>query len=341
MSDQIRWGLLGTANIARKALIPALQSSALNRITAIASRDLARGQAFARQIGPDVRAYDSYEAMLDDPEIDAVYNPLPNHLHVKLTLEAAKRGKHVLCEKPIGLNRADAEALKTVPPDVLVMEAFMVRFHPQWLEVRRRVQSGDLGTLRAVQAFFSYFNDDASNIRNKPDIGGGGILDIGCYPMVIGRFLFDADPVRVVSLVDRDPGFGTDRLASAMLDFGQGRQLGFTVSTQAVAHQRVSVVGTDGRIDVLIPFNAPTNEASTLLLDHGSALGDAKAQRLTIEPVDQYERQVDAFARAVQGAEPLSYGITDALINMTILDALFQSEQDGGWVEIDYSGSAN
>lgn len=341
MSDPIRWGILGTAKIASKSLIPALKASSLNEIVAVASRDLERGLEFAGQIGPDVRAFGSYEEMLDDPGIDAVYNPLPNHLHVPMTLEAANRGKHVLCEKPIGLTRGDASALKAVPSDILVMEAFMVRFHPQWLEVRRRVRSGDLGAVRAIQAFFSYFNDDASNIRNQPEIGGGGILDIGCYPMVIGRFLFDADPGRVVSLIDRDPTFGTDRLASAILDFGEGRQLCFTVSTQCAAHQRVTVVGTSGRVDVMIPFNALTNEASSLLLDRGVKLGDAAAETLIIDPVDQYECQVDAFARAIHGDTPLPYGIDDALKNMAVLDALFRSELTSGWVEIDYSDTAN
>ena len=341
MSEPVRWGLLGTAGIARKSLIPALQASALNRIVAVGSRDLARARAFAADIGADVRAFGSYETMLDDPDIDAVYNPLPNHLHVPLTLEAARRGKHVLCEKPIGLNRADAAAQKSVPPGVLVMEAFMVRFHPQWLEVRRRVRAGDLGEVRAIQAFFSYYNDDQSNVRNQLDIGGGGIMDIGCYPMVIGRFLFDADPVRAVALVDRDPSFGTDRLATGILDFGAGRQLGFTVSTQAAPHQRVSVVGTTGRLDVMIPFNAIPNAPSTVLLDRGEALGDTAAERLTIEAADQYERQVDAFARAVRGDEPLPYGIEDALANMAVLDALFDSEKTGAWANVDYSDVAN
>ncbi|MEM7446180.1 MAG: Gfo/Idh/MocA family oxidoreductase [Pseudomonadota bacterium] len=337
MSDQIRWGILGTAKIARNFLIPALQASSLNTISAVGSRDPERGKAFAAEIGPDVRAFGSYEAMLDDPDIDAVYNPLPNHLHVPLTLEAAKRGKHVLCEKPIGLSHADAAALREVPPDINVMEAFMVRFHPQWLEVRRRVQSGDLGTVRAIQAFFSYYNDDPSNIRNQVDIGGGGIMDIGCYPMLIGRFLFDANPLRAVSLIQRDLSFGTDNLASAILDFGEDRQLSFMVSTQAVPHQRVSVVGTSGRIDVMIPFNAPTNQETALRLDRGAALGDAKSETITIAPTDQYEQQVDAFARAIQSGSPAPYGVEDALANMAVLDAIFRSEVTHAWVEIDYS----
>ena len=194
--------------------------------------------------------------MLADPEIDAIYNPLPNDLHVPMTLAAAAAGKHVLCEKPIGLDAADAEKLRAAPDNVIVAEAFMVRYHPQWLRVREIIRSGELGEVRAVHAAFSYFNADPGNIRNKPENGGGAIMDIGCYPITAGRFFFEGEPERVMALVDRDPTFGTDRQASVLADFGNGRQLNFVVSTQLVPYQTFIVFGTKARAEIVIPVNA-------------------------------------------------------------------------------------
>ena len=332
MADTLRWGVLSTAKIATEKVIPAIGRSALGRVDALASRDLNKGLAVAKGLGI-ARAYGSYEELLADPEIDAVYNPLPNHLHVDWTLAALEAGKHVLCEKPIGMSATDAERLRGAAGELVLAEAFMVRQHPQWLRVRALLREGRLGALAAIQIFFCYVNRDAGNIRNRVETGGGAILDIGCYAVVAGRFFFEAEPWRVIALVDRDPDFGTDRLASAILDFGAGRQLTFTVSTQLAAHQRVTLGGPKGRIEIPIAFNAPQGEATRLLLDDGSALGGASTVEEAVAPSDQYAEQADAFARAVSGESPLSYSLDDAIANMRILDALFQSEKTGSWVE--------
>lgn len=325
-----RWGILSTAKIGTGKVIPGIQRAKGAEAVAIASRDLARAEAVAKELGIP-KAYGSYEALLADPDIDAIYNPLPNHLHVPLTLQAVAAGKHVLCEKPIGLTAQDAAQLLVLPRDRLVMEAFMVRFHPQWLRAREAARSGELGEVRAIQAFFSYYNVDPANVRNQLDIGGGGILDIGCYPIVAGRFIFEAEPRRVIALVDRDPATGVDRLASAILDFGEGRRTEFTVSTQLTPLQRVDIVGTRKRFEITIPFNAPQAEAVTVYSDDGSRLGDASAVAETIAPVDQYAEEVDAFSAAIRGEITLPYGPADAVQNMKIIDALFRSEKSGAW----------
>jgi predicted dehydrogenase len=323
---KVVWGVLSTAKIGTVKVLPAMQRSPLIELRAIASRTLASAQEAARALHIP-RAYGSYQELLADPEIEAVYNPLPNHLHVPLTLEAARAGKHVLCEKPIALTAAEAAQLRECR--VHVMEAFMVRFHPQWLHARDLIRAGRIGTLRAVQVFFSYFNDDPKNIRNQADIGGGGLYDIGCYAIVAGRFFFGADPVRAVSLVERDPAMRTDRLASGLVDFGGGQHLDFTVSTQLVNYQRVQLCGTKGRIEILIPFNAPPNAATRILVDDGSALDGSGVAVETLPPCDQYTLQGEAFSRAVRGEAPLPYGVEDAVMNLRIIEALFRSERSG------------
>lgn len=330
MAAKIRWGILSTAKIGTEKVIPGLMRSKRGVVAAIASRDGARGKAAAEKLGIP-KAYDSYEALLADPEIDAVYNPLPNNLHVPWTLKALAAGKHVLCEKPIAMSAAEAAELKGAAGDRLVMEAFMVRFHPQWLRARELVRDGRIGELRAVQVFFAYDNRDPKNIRNIVETGGGALMDIGCYGIVSGRFLFEAEPSRVVSLIDRDSAFGTDRLSSVIADFGGGRQLSFSVSTQLAPHQRVTVAGTKGRIEIPVPFNAPQMQSSTILVDDGSALGGASSTPEHFPPVDQYAEEGDAFARAVLGEEKLPYGIDDAVKNMQIIDAIVRSEQTGRW----------
>jgi predicted dehydrogenase len=323
---KVVWGVLSTAKIGTEKVLPAMQRSPLVELRAIASRTLPAAQEAARALHIP-KAYGSYQELLADPEIEAVYNPLPNHLHVPLTLEAAKAGKHVLCEKPIALTSAEAALLRECR--TLVMEAFMVRFHPQWHHARDLVRSGRIGSVRAVQVLFSYFNDDPGNIRNMAEIGGGGLLDIGCYAVVAGRYFFGTDPLRAVALVDRDPAMHTDRLTSGLVDFGQGLRLDFTVSTQLAAYQRVQLCGTKGRIEILIPFNAPPQAATRILVDDGSALDGSGIQVETLPPCDQYTLQGDAFSRAVRGEIPLPYGVEDAVMNMRILEALLRSERSG------------
>ncbi len=329
-SKSVRWGVLSTADIGMKKVIPAIMKSPHCALLGIASRDLRRAQSAASEFGIP-KAYGSYEEMLADPEIDAVYNPLPNHLHVELTLAANAAGKHVLCEKPIALNAGEAAKLRACRPDRLVMEAFMVRFHAQWLRAREIARSGELGEVRGIRGVFSYFNDDPGNVRNIASMGGGAILDIGCYPVTAGRFFFESEPLRVVSLVDRDPRFKTDRQTSAIIDFGHGRQLLFLVSTQMVNNQSIEILGTRGRVEILIPFNAPQGEPTAILVDHGSTFDGHMAKREIIGASDQYTDMADAFARAVLGEIELPYGVEDAIASMRVLDAIFESERTGGW----------
>ncbi|HVO18954.1 MAG TPA: Gfo/Idh/MocA family oxidoreductase [Anaeromyxobacter sp.] len=328
---KVVWGVLSTAKIGTEKVIPAMMRATQLEVRAIASRSLETARATARALGIP-RAYGSYQELLADPEIEAVYNPLPNHLHVPLTLEAARAGKHVLCEKPIALDAAQAEQLRACKG--LVMEAFMVRFHPQWLHARDLVRKGQIGPLRAVQVFFSYYLDDPGNVRNQADIGGGGLYDIGCYAIVAGRFFFEADPLRAVALVDRDPALRVDRTTSGLVDFGGGRHLDFTVATQCVPYQRVQLCGTKGRIEIQIPFNAPANGATRILVDDGSALDGSGVTVEILPPCDQYGLEADAFSRAVRGEIPLPYGIDDALLNMRAIDALYRSERSARWEKV-------
>ncbi|WP_248305109.1 Gfo/Idh/MocA family oxidoreductase [Devosia sp. 1566] len=330
---KIRWGILSTANIGMEKVTPAIMRSAHSEVVAIASRDLGKAQAAAAKLGIPT-AYGSYEELFADPDIDAIYNPLPNHLHVPMTLAAAQAGKHVLCEKPIALSAAEAEQLRQIPSDRIVLEAFMIRFHPQWLRAREIIRSGELGEVRAINAVFTYFNADPANVRNQADIGGGGIMDIGCYPVTTGRFLFEAEPQRVVSLVERDPQFGTDRLASVLMDFGGGRQLNFICSTQLTGEQSVQVLGTKAKLEIIIPYNAPANERTAITVDTGAPFDGSLARREILPACDQYTEQAEAFALAVLGEQPLPWGVEDAISSMKVLDAIFASEKSGGWATV-------
>ena len=331
MTHKVTWGVLSTADIGLAKVIPAMQRGQWCDVRAIASRSLPQARAAADQLGI-AKAYGSYEELLEDPQIEAIYNPLPNHLHVPWTLKAARAGKHVLCEKPFSMDAKEAEQLREVAGQVHIMEAFMVRFHPQWLRTRALVRDTQaFGELRTVQCFFSYFNREPANIRNLPQAGGGALYDIGCYPIVAGRFLFGAEPLRVMALAERDPDFGTDHTMSALLDFGGGRRLDFTVSTQSTPWQRVQAVGTRRRVEIEIPFNAPPGEATRIFVDNGDALGGASAVTETLPPCDQYTLQGDAFSRVVRGETAPEYGIDDAVCNMRVIDALFRSERSGSW----------
>jgi len=329
------WGVLGVARIATQKVIPGMKASALLDMRAKAARDIAKAQASASELGLG-KAYGSYEALLADPEIEAVYNPLPNHMHVPWTIKAMEAGKHVLCEKPVALTAAEASQLVATREKTgrLVAVAFMVRFHPQWLRAREIVRSGQIGEVRSIATQFNYNNPDPANIRNKADIGGGGLYDIGCYAILTARFLFGGEPVRAVSLIDRDPKMKTDRLTGGLVDFGEGRQLTFSVSTQTAPSQRVQVFGTKGRIEIPVPFNpVPANE-SRILVDDCRYLYGSGLKTETIAPCDQYGLQGEAFARAVRGIEKLAYPIEDAIANMRAIDALYRSAETGGWERV-------
>ncbi len=326
--QKVRWGVLSTANIGTVQVIPAMQQGTYCEIAAIASRSLEKAQAAAAQLGIP-KAYGSYEELLADPEIDAIYNPLPNHLHVPWSIKALQAGKHVLCEKPIALTSAEGQTLIDVArqyPHLKVMEAFMYRFHPQWQRARQLVLEGDIGELRTIQSFFSYYLDDPNNIRNRDDVGGGGMLDIGCYTVSLARFIFGAEPNHVFGTVEYDPQLKIDRLASAILDFGRGTST-FTCATQLVPYQRVNIFGTTGRVEIEIPFNAPANQPCKIWYQHGD-----ETEEIQIEACNQYTLQGDAFSQAVLNNTDVPTPIEDAVANMKVIEAVFQSAKTATWV---------
>ena len=327
----VRWGILSTAKIGLEKVIPAMQCTEACEIVGIASRDLAKSRQAAGSLGIP-KAFGSYEDLLADGEIEAVYNPLPNHLHVPLSVAAARAGKHVLCEKPVALNAAEASALIEARDEagVLIQEAFMVRHHPQWLRARELVRSGGFGRLRSIQGFFSYNNRDPQNIRNIEAIGGGGLYDIGCYPITGSRFLFEDEPRRVVSLIERDPGWGIDRLTSAILEFPAGHAT-FTCATQLTPYQRMQIFSTAGRIEIEIPFNAPPDRPCRLFLDDGKRLGNSGVQVEELPVTDQYTAQGAVFSKAIRTGEPLEFPIENAVQGMRIIDAVFRSAVSGQW----------
>jgi predicted dehydrogenase len=332
--EPVRFGIISTAKIGMQKVIPAMQRSAHCTIAAIASRDLSRARAAAETLGIP-KAYGSYDELFRDPEIEAVYNPLPNHLHVPVSIEAAAAGKHVLCEKPIALNAEEAEKLIAARDraGVLVAEAFMVRRHPQWLRARELVREGRIGELRVVQGSFSYMNVDPANVRNQAGIGGGGLYDIGCYTIVTSRFLFEAEPTRVASQIDYDPSFGTDRLASVLLQFPTGQAL-FYCSTQLVSYQCMQILGTKGRIEIEIPFNAPPDRPCRIFVDDGAQPAGASATAETFDAVDQYTLQGDVFAQAIRDSTPLEFPLEDAVRNMRVIDAVFRAGKSGRFEEV-------
>ncbi len=329
-TDKIRWGVLSTAKIGTVKVIPAMQHGRFCEVTAIASRDLERAEADARQLGIP-KAYGSYEELLADPDVDAIYNPLPNDLHVPWSIKALEAGKHVLCEKPIALTAAEAQTLVDVlarHPHLKAMEAFMYRFHPQWRRTKELVRSGALGELRAIDSIFSYFNVDPSNIRNQAEHGGGGLMDIGCYNISLSRFVFDDEPTRVSAIVDYDPRFKTDRLVSAVLDFPAGAAT-FTCSTQLAPYQRVQILGTSGRIEIEIPFNAPPDQPCRLWYAH-----DGTTDEIVFDITDQYTLQGDAFSQAILDDTPVPTPLADAVANMRVLEAVYRSGREMRWVDV-------
>ena len=328
---KVKWGVLGVAKIAVEKVIPAMQRGEVSEISAIASRDPAKAREAAKTLAI-ARAYGSYEELLADSEIEAIYNPLPNEMHVPWTVKALEAGKHVLCEKPIALDANEARLLIEARERSgrLVAEAFMVRFHPQWRRARELVALGEIGAPGAIQTFFSYRLLDPANVRNRPP-GGGGLYDIGCYAILTARHIFGAEPVRVVATLDRDRKFRTDRLVSAIVEFPGGRHLTFSAATQLSPHQRVTIVGEAGRIEVEIPFNAPPDRPTKILVDTGEDLfgGGARVEEFPV--CDQYTLQGDAFSRAIAGKAPLEFPIEDAVLNMRVIDALFRSAERGSW----------
>jgi predicted dehydrogenase len=330
-SSRIRWGILGAARIASEKVIPAIQKGQTGTVVAVASRSVEKARALAQRFAIP-RAYGSYDELCADPEVDAIYNPLPNHLHVPWSLRALAAGKHVLCEKPIALDAVQASELVAVRDRSgrLIMEAVMVRMHPRWLAAREIVRSGRLGELRAMTGFFSYFNESPENVRHQPGMGGGGLLDIGFYPVTMSRFIFEAEPVRVIGSLQIDARFGVDRLASAILEYPTGHAI-FTCSTQLVPHQTVDILGTRGRIGIEIPWSMPHDRQSRLLVDDGLRPGGPGAEELWFPACDQWGVECDRFCEAIREGRPAPVPIEDAVANMRVLDAIARSARSGRW----------
>ena len=334
---RLKWGVLGTSNFARNKMIPAVRQSRHAEVTAIASRSLATAQAVANQFGI-AKAYGTYDELIADNDIDVVYNPLPNNLHVPWSIRALEAGKHVLCEKPIGLSVREAEELLEASQrhrGLKVMEAFMYRMHPQWEHAKQIVTNGGIGQLRTIHSFFSYFNADEDNIRNQASAGGGGLMDIGCYSISLSRFLFESEPNRVLGVVQYDPRFNTDRLVSAILDFGTGTAT-FTCSTQLAYHQRVNIFGTTGRVEIEIPFNAPPDKPSRLWHQLGN-----DTQEVRFEVCNQYTIQADRFSLAILNDVSVPTPLADAVNNMKVIEALFESGKQNAWVSLPNSPVAS
>ena len=324
--EELRWGIMSTADIGRRKVVPAIQRARRTRVVAVASREPGRATEYAAALGI-ARTHGSYEALLADPEVDAVYIPLPNDMHLEWTLKAAAAGKHVLCEKPLAMSSADAAQMVEAceRAGVRLAEAFMYRLHPTWVAIRELVAAGRIGKLMAVQSWFGYFNDDPTNIRNIRAVGGGALYDVGCYCVNLSRLLFGREPSRVRGAIVRDTVGGTDILTSGVLEFGEGIAA-FTCSTRAENDQRVDIYGTKGRISVPIAFNIPPDRPTEILLIAGGKPPVApNIERLTFPTVDQYTIQAEVFAAAVlDGVEP-PFPATDAVANLRVIEQIFAS----------------
>lgn len=338
--DKICWGVLSTADIGLHTVIPAIQQATNCTVVSIASRDAARAEAAAVELGiPGI--HDSYESLLEDDGVDAVYIPLPNHLHPQWTIAAARAGKHVLCEKPLALDAESARQMVDVCATVGVkfMEAFMYRFHPAWVTVRRLIDAGRIGRLRAVHSWFSYFNDDENDIRNSVATGGGALLDVGCYSVNLSRMLFASEPVTVSAMIERDPSFGTDVVTTGLLEFAGGAAT-FTCATQLEPDQRVQISGTHGRIEIEIPFNPPPHlETRVLVTSGGDPPAAPSTEILVIPPANQYTIQAELFADAVLNDTPVPTPPEDGVANMRVIERLFGAA--GPRARVERSGSDN
>jgi predicted dehydrogenase len=328
---KVKWGVLGAASIAVRKVIPAMQKGEWSEVTAIASRERKKAEEAARKLGV-AKAYGSYEELLADPEIEAIYNPLPNHLHVAWSIKAAEAGKHVLCEKPLSLTVEEAKTLLAVRnrTGVKMGEAFMVKTHPQWLRTRELIRAGRIGELRLVMGNFSYFDRDPESVANIAEFGGGALMDIGCYPVTMSRFIFEQEPVRVMGLVERDPEMRIDRLTSGILEFPRGQAI-FSCGTQLVYHQRMEFLGTKGRIEVEIPFGPPKDRPSRIFIDDGpDVFGEGRTSE-KFAACDQYAIQSELFSRAIREGGDVPVSLEDAIRNMAVIEAVFRSAESGRW----------
>jgi predicted dehydrogenase len=321
----LRWGILSTSAFAANRFLPHVRRAENVQLAAVASRSLKTAQQFATD--HDIpTAYGSYEDLLADASIDVIYNPLPNHLHAEWTRRAAEAGKHVLCEKPMAMNASELEQLRPFASQVHIAEAFMVRLHPQWLEIRDRVRQGELGQLTHAHMTFAYTNADAGNIRNQLDVGGGALYDIGCYCVAAARWFFDSEVESALAVFDRDPVFGTDRRTTGLLQFADGRSVAFSCSTQSVPHQRIHLYGTKGRIEITVPFNQPEEDPCTYFMHDGSSLDGIDQIRHDVTIADHYKLEGEWFGNLVRTQPPTDALLNDAIMQARVMDALFRSE---------------
>ncbi len=326
---RLKLGVLGVSNhLIKRVVLPLLESADVE-LFAIASRTEQKAAEFAHQFNIG-KSYGSYEALLDDEEIEAVYIPLPNHMHAEWIKKAAEAGKHILCEKPLSMSAEEAvevvEFCQT--KGVVLMEAFMYKYHPQWQKVRDIIRTNNLGKVQYINTSFSYNNPSASNIRNIKAFGGGGLRDIGCYAISVPRFILGKEPERVVGLLSNHPQFDTDMLTTAILDFGSARAT-FNVSTCANAFQKVDIVATAGRITVHLPFNAYNDVPARICVD--SAIG---SREILVDAVDQYGLMLTEFAGLVSRSELVSSGEDDAILNQKVLDAILRSSRSDAWEQV-------
>jgi predicted dehydrogenase len=332
MTKKVKWGILSTASIAQRRVLPAMLNCQRAEITAVASRSLDKAKSVAAKF-PIPKVYGSYEELLADPEIEVIYNPLPNHMHVEWSIRAASHGKHVLCEKPLSNTVAEVRRLLEARDKyrVKIGEAFMVRTHPQWLRTEELVRTGRIGPLRSVLGFFSYFNVDPANTRNIEDYDGGALMDIGCYPIKTSRFIFAEEPIRVIGCLELDPTFKVDRLTSAILEFPSGQSV-FTSSSQLAYYQKMQFFGTKGRIDVEIPFNAPTDKPARIFIDDGKDLYAGASAIIETFPIcNQFTIQADLFSAAIRDNAEVPNPLEDSIRNTAVIEALFRSGKSAKW----------
>ena len=332
---KLKWGVLGAAKIAIDQVIPALQQSKHCELVAIASRDGEKANKTARQFNI-AKSYDSYQALLDDNDIDVVYIPLPNHLHFPWIEKCLMAGKHVLCEKPLTLNVEEVKLLIKLrdKTQLKVSEAFMVKSHPQWAKVKTLIDAGEIGTLKEVHGFFSYNLTDMTNVRYIAEWGGGGLYDVGCYPLFTTRHIFQERPTRVMAAIRFDKDTQVDVLASAIIDFPAG-QLTFTSAMQLVPYQTMQFYGTIKRIELKLPFN-PLHDLAAIIEIHNEDIYDAEPEKVYLDTCNQYSLMCDDLSLAIMNDQEVTVPLEDSLVNMTILEALLQSAKTGKWVEPDY-----
>jgi predicted dehydrogenase len=329
--QKLRWGVLSSAKIGREKVIPAIQSSEHGEVVAIASRTQASADQAAKELGIK-HAYASYEDLLADPNIDAIYNPLPNHLHVPWSIKAIEAGKHVLCEKPLGLNTADVEKLIAVAqqhPHIHVMEAFMYRFHPQWKTVKNLVRDGKIGQVRSIHSHFSYNNHEPDNIRNNADWGGGALMDIGCYCISLSRFIYDEEPLRVLGQITPYAGYEVDCFVSGIMEFADGNAT-FSATTKSESGQYVKIHGEQGSILMPLPFSPQPSASTQIILKRNDV-----SEEIIQPPSDHYRNMADEFAQSVFAKVSVPTPLSDALANMKIIDAIFASAKDSQWIAVE------